>query len=516
MKPSEPDIKAKTFVYLRRSQDREDRQSLSIEKQDTQVRQIIDRNSLLPVYLPAEDRSAKYPGRPIFNDMMDRIEAGEARYIAVWALSRLSRNPLDGGRVIHLLDIGKLLAIYTPSRVYRNTPDDKMVLAIELALAKKNNDDLSVQVKEGFATKRSRGQYPGPAFLGYTNAIIRPGERNIVPLDGEATKVVELFTLAATGQHTLHDLWEKAYEIGLRSKAGKRLSKQTLADLLHRRAYTGVFKYGGEDWELGTYEPLISVDLYNQVQVAMGWVKPIKRAKTAKQNYPYKGVVVCENCGFNITAYTKPKTLATGLVEMYEYYVCTHKSKVKDCKEPQVSKQIIESEIHGRTSEYETTIDESTKCLEFVQQFYEEKVQQRNQYLPVWQADYDKATETIAYLDELLESRTISPERYKARVTEHEATRVRTKKLIDGASKDAELWLELASEVFSSVVNIGASFEKANDDERRQLMLTLGSNWTLGNKKVALTPREPLSLLHSATRNPNWRARPDLNRRSPP
>ncbi len=250
MKPD--DIKSKTFVYLRRSQDREDRQSLSIQKQDTQVQHIIERNNLIPIYLPAEERSAKQPGRPIFNDKMDRIELGEARYISVWALSRLSRNPVDGGRIIYALDTGKLLAIHTPSRTYRNTPDDKMVLAIELALAKKNNDDLSVQVKEGFETKRARGQYPGPAPLGYTNAIIKPGERNIAPDPVDGPKVVQLFKAAATGQYTLHDLYEMAISVGLKSKSGKTLSKNTLADLLHRRTYTGIFKYGAEEWQQGT------------------------------------------------------------------------------------------------------------------------------------------------------------------------------------------------------------------------------------------------------------------------
>ncbi len=510
------DIKSKAYVYLRRSQDREDRQSLSISKQDAQVRQIITDNQLMPIYLPPEEMSAKKPGRPIFNDMVESIEQGKARYVVVWALSRLSRNSIDAGRVIYLLDTGQLLAIYTPTRVYRNTPDDKAFLAIELAFAKKSNDDLSVQVIESFGQKRERGEYPGPAPLGYSNAIIGPGKRNIVPHIEDAPRVLSLFTLASTGQYTLQDIWNKAYEFGLRTRSGKQLSKQTLADLLHRRMYTGVFKYGGDGWTQGTYEPLITVELYDQVQVAMGWVKPVKRAKTAKQNYPYKGIVVCENCGFNITAYTKPKVLADGRVETYQYYVCTHKSKVQVCKEPQVSKDIIEDEIYARACDYEMTTTEAEKCLEFVSKFYDEKLKQRNKYLDVWRVDHKKASDTIDYLDELLENRTISPERYKTRIIEHEATKVRTKQLIDGASQDAELWLELATEVFSGVVNVGDIFEHANDDERRQLMLMLGSNWTLGNKKVALTPRKPLDLLYQPTRNPDWRARPDSNRRSPP
>jgi DNA invertase Pin-like site-specific DNA recombinase len=87
-----PIPKSKCYVYLRRSQDREDRQQLSIDKQDQQVKQIIRDNKFTPIYLPPEERSAKYPGRPIFNDMVKGIEAGEARYIAVWHISRLSRN----------------------------------------------------------------------------------------------------------------------------------------------------------------------------------------------------------------------------------------------------------------------------------------------------------------------------------------------------------------------------------------------------------------------------------------
>lgn len=163
--------KSKCFMYLRRSQDREDRQSLSIPKQDRQVKQIISDNKFSPIYLPPEDESAKKPGRTIFNDMVTRIENGEARYIAVWHISRLSRNPIDGGRIIYLLDTGKLLAIYTPTRVYHNTPDDKAFLAIELAFAKKNNDDLSEQVKESYVIKRERGEYLGPAFLGYIETV---------------------------------------------------------------------------------------------------------------------------------------------------------------------------------------------------------------------------------------------------------------------------------------------------------------------------------------------------------
>ena len=509
--------KSKCFIYLRRSQDREDRQAYSLEKQDKQVKQAIQRNELQPVYLPAEERSAKYPGRPIFNDMMDRIESGEARYIAVWALSRLSRNPVDGGRVIFALDRGKLLAIHTPSRTYRNTPDDKMVLAIELALAKKNNDDLSVQVKESFEQKREHGEYPGPAPIGYINAIITPGRRNIIPDPETAHKISNLFNKAANECYTLHDIWLETQKLGLTSRRGTPLAKQTVVGILQNRVYTGVFKYGSMEWHQGTYEPLISVEVYNKVQAVMGWArKRYVPHTTAGRYYPYKGLLLCGACKFNVTAYTKPKVLASGNRAYYEFYTCTKKSKVIKCLEPQVSAKELHQHIKDKMGEFEISEEDGRLCSSYLDELYVDYTANRQRYRLVWQKDNSSARKALNILDNKLEEGVISDDRYKARSEHHQEILARTNSLLESSQQDAERWLELAKETFSTVTNIGDVFEQANDPERRELMKYLGLNWTLSNKKVALTPREPLGLLHISNRNQSWRARPDSNRRSPP
>lgn len=119
-------------------------------------------------------------------------------------------------------------------------------------------------------------------------------------------------------------------------------------------------------------------------------------------------------------------------------------------------------------------------------------------------------------LDEKLENGVITDERYKERAAIHAETLARTSQLLNAANTDAERWLELAKETFSTVINIGDVFQMANDAERRKLMMYIGSNWYLTNKKVALTTRKPLDLLHNRASETSWRARPDSNRRSPP
>lgn len=512
--------KSKCQVYLRRSQDREDRQQLSIEKQDNQVKDIFkEHKNLVPLYLPAEEASAKKPGRPIFNEMVAKIEAGEIRYIAVWHLSRLSRNSIDGGRIIYLLDTGQLLAIFTPTRVYRNTPDDKAFLAIELAFAKKNNDDLGVQVKESYVITRLHGEYPGPAFLGYINIIVRPGVRNIAPRPVEGPKLYDVFVYAATGMYTLDEVWQYARQLGIKAprSENKLIAKSTLEGALKRRDYTGVFRRGGTEWTQGSYDPLITVELYDKVQLAMGWVRKSKGANsTSGRSYTYKGPLMCGGCGFNVTAYTKPKVLASGLEAEYVFYTCTKKNKIVDCHEPQLSEAELAVEVQQRAAEFE--IDEKTaaKCKIMLHSLFDDYQGHQNRYIEVWQKEQTEAKKKLDTLDEKLEAGVMSDERYMARSAEHEQTIARTTKLLSGSSKDAERWLELASELFTGVTNIGEVFEEADDAEKRHLMLYLGSNWTLSNKKVQLTPRRPLDLLRLNNSETLWRARPDSNRRSPP
>lgn len=512
------ELKSRCFVYLRRSQDREDRQQLSIEKQDEAVRQLVEDNEFEPIYMPPEERSAKHPGRPIFNEMVRRLENNEARRLVVWHLSRLSRNAKDAGVIVQLLDDGYLLSIHTPGRVYRNTPEDKAFLTIELAFAKKNNDDLSKQVQESFAQKRNHGQYPGPAPMGYVNVILKTGGRNIAPDPESCDKVLRLFEMAGTGLYTLDDLWKEAVNAGLTTRQGNAIGKQTIADMLQRRTYTGVFKYGGNDWHQGTYQPLIDVGLFDKVQVAMGWKRSSARrpATTSGRDYLYKGLLLCQTCKFNITAYTKPKKLASGREAEYIFYTCTKKNRKIKCDEPQLSDKLLEAEVLANMQEYEISEADGKECSDWLDRHYNEFIKERTRYKPLWLKDLKQAQTALDTLDGKLESGTMSDERYKLRATKHEENIARTTKLLKATDTDADRWLELAKETFSGVVNLGEVFQEADDLEKRQLMMFLGSNWHLGNKKVALIPREPLSALRLNSELPNWRARPDSNRRSPP
>jgi len=120
----------KFFLYCRKSTDVEDKQVLSIEAQITELREFAKRENLQIVEVFIEKQTAKVPGRPIFNEMLEKIEIGEANGILSWHPDRLARNSVDGGRIIYLLDTGKLQSLKFPQFWFEPTPQGKFMLSI--------------------------------------------------------------------------------------------------------------------------------------------------------------------------------------------------------------------------------------------------------------------------------------------------------------------------------------------------------------------------------------------------
>ena len=164
----------KYFLYCRKSTDREDKQILSTEAQQRILLDHADKNRLSVAAIFIENQSAYKAGRPKFNEMLQRIEKGEAEAILTYHLTRLARNSFDGGRIIYMMDEEKIAQIATPEKPYLDTPDDKFMMQIHFAMAKKSSDDTSQFVTRDIESKLLRGEFPGKAPIGYLN-ISRDG-----------------------------------------------------------------------------------------------------------------------------------------------------------------------------------------------------------------------------------------------------------------------------------------------------------------------------------------------------
>lgn len=161
----------KYILYARKSTDTEDRQVLSIEAQLAELRKYAKDNDLSVVDELVEKRTAKMPGRPMFNDMLARIADGEANGILAWHPDRLARNSIDGGQIVYLLDQTIINYLRFPMFQFENTSQGKFMLSIMFSQSKYYIDNLAENVKRGLRQKVRRGEMPGLAPLGYINDV---------------------------------------------------------------------------------------------------------------------------------------------------------------------------------------------------------------------------------------------------------------------------------------------------------------------------------------------------------
>jgi len=105
----------KFFIYTRKSTDDKDRQVRSIDDQLSELRALALKEQLEIVDVFVEKQTAKIPGRSVFNEMIERMERGEASGILAWHPFRLARNSVDGGKVIYLVDTGVIKEMKFPT-----------------------------------------------------------------------------------------------------------------------------------------------------------------------------------------------------------------------------------------------------------------------------------------------------------------------------------------------------------------------------------------------------------------
>lgn len=159
------------FIYIRKSTDEDDRQILSLEAQEAELLEFAERERLEIAGIFRESQTAKEPGRPIFNQMLDQIEKGKAQGILAWHPDRLARNSVDGGRIIFFVDSGKIQSLKFPTFWFEPTPQGKFMLNIAFGQSKYFVDNLSENTKRGLRQKLRRGELPGYAPLGYLNDL---------------------------------------------------------------------------------------------------------------------------------------------------------------------------------------------------------------------------------------------------------------------------------------------------------------------------------------------------------
>ena len=152
------DLKPKYFLYARQSTEDDDHQIMSIEAQLFELHEYARRENLEILEEFQESKSAKKPGRELFNEMMTRIENMDGVGILAWHPDRLARNSVDGGRIIYAVDTTKIVSLRFPTFWFEPTPQGKFMLQVAFGQSKYYSDNLVENITRGIRQKVRRGE----------------------------------------------------------------------------------------------------------------------------------------------------------------------------------------------------------------------------------------------------------------------------------------------------------------------------------------------------------------------
>src|SRR3989344_4710919 len=494
----------KYFLYRRKSTD-DERQVLSLDSQRAEVLKRFPNIKIVEL-LPESVSAHKPYKRPVFKEMIERLQKGEAQGVVAWHPDRLSRNPIDAAQIIYLLDVGLLKDLKFCSYGFENTPEGKMFLQITMSQSKYSSDKLSKDVKRGINKKADTGWRPGQAPLGYQNSKVKLKGQQDISNDSERFYLVkQVFQTMLTGNYTAPKLLKYANdELGLRLPATKKLLARKLRISHLYRILSNPFYYGWYEWVAGSgnwikgnHEAMITEKEFDHIQFLLGRKG---RPRPKEHKFAFTGLMRCGHCGAMITAEEKFKHQKNGKTHHYIYYRCTRR-KDPDCEERAIeigefNRQIDEA-IQG------LTIPERFEkwALAYLHELRTTEANSREESLASKQVQYER---TINQIDNLL-LKYASPENANGELmSENEYTGLRSKLLktkndlfsqLNQQDKEIEKWVELSERTFNFARYARIWFAKGDIETKRAIFACLGSDLILKSQKVAIKLRKPFEIM---------------------
>lgn len=214
-----------------------------------------------------------------------------------------------------------------------NTAAGRMAVSMIGVFNEFYSDSLSERVAYRMRAGAQAGRHLHLARLGYLNGKVN-GVKNIVPDPQRAELVRKAFELVAEGR-TLANVLRIVTSLGLRSRAGQPLKKNTLSQMLRCRIYCGWVK-SGQVTARGTFEPLVSEELWERCQQFLDGRAKRKEHRQQHEDWPLRRFVRCDSCGKAMTS----GWVKNRLGKRYGFYFCEQKG----CRANSVRKEALERE----------------------------------------------------------------------------------------------------------------------------------------------------------------------------
>ncbi len=314
--------------------------------------------------------SAKTDDRKEFQRMLKyiKLNKGKISYLIVYSLDRFSRS---GENAMALAAELKSLGVTLVSVTQPTDTDSDMGIFYQnllLLFGKLDNDMRRSKTVTGMREMLRAGYFCGKAPIGYKNIKGAPRDQAIVR-DGKADWIKKAFEWKLDQRIPNTEIASRLRNVGI------NITSKRLTNILRNPFYCGILVGNilGEEVIEGKHQPLISKEIFWQVQDIVNGNKNGYSISKVNEKYPLKQFVICDNCETPLTGYMVRK-------KRLDYYKCNQigchcnvrVSKLHQSFVGFLSNYVIDEEFHGPMKHMMSNV---------VHELSKDKVRMRKQYM---------------------------------------------------------------------------------------------------------------------------------------
>ena len=249
-----------------------------------------------------EGESAKLLNRPELARMLSFCAKNKdsLTHCIVWKVDRLARNVQYHQMIrAQFSKMGiKLVSVTEP------IGDDPMGSLFEnmlSAFAQFDNEIRTARTTGGMRERTKQGGWVHETPPGYKKSKTASGVPTMEH-DELAPNVKSFLELFATGNYTVTQAVDLAYELGIRTKNGKRKHWQGIKNILTNPLYVGIIRTKLSEGKSikGLHNPMIRIETYNKIQDILSG-NSINISKHAEEDWPLRGGFLVHSCGHQMT-----------------------------------------------------------------------------------------------------------------------------------------------------------------------------------------------------------------------
>ena len=312
-------------IYARYSSDKQ--REASIDDQVRVCREYCEREGIVVLKTYADYAlSGKTDQRPEFRRMI--AAAPESDFVVVYMFDRFSRDRYDSATYKKMLrDCG--VRVVSASEKVENTPEGGLQEGLLELLSEYYVEDLKRKVRRGMEGNALKAMDNGYKIFGYNTD---PDTRRYVVNESEASVVREIFSRYLKGE-SIYSIAKLLASRGWTTSTGTPVNYNWVDRILNRRAYTGLYSWGGIEID-GGMPVIIDEEMFERARRA-----PKKKPRHTEHwsDFPLSGKLICGLCGEPM--HGSGGTSKTG--KRYYYYMCKEKGS---CRR-RISRNVVEDAL---------------------------------------------------------------------------------------------------------------------------------------------------------------------------